>query len=1667
MEQPLPPLRDVEGFQCYLIDSERVRQLSVMEIKTNADLISAVMGPTSWDTLCKKCGQASNGCPGHPAHMELRVPCFAVGTIPTLIKILNLVCFYCRKLRIGDEMCQQVLKLPCERRLGVLQKYTRFFRQCSCGMTYIKWTTESGHDNILRGVVVLNKFDSKKYKTDPTWSPIVFGPVEIQQLLEFISKDEHMMSIMGLGKYNLPKARMFDALAVPPITTRPNSVFPTKNGSKQYPNDWTKHLKNVLQSKLLLELKLAQSNEPIVLSQYQYKGFIHPDFRVCFQKEDLTSETRKQLNRQQRLSYRSQLQVINQKLSKCKLSNESSYEMITKQCAWRNLQNQISAFHFEKYRKLIPKNAQYGKTPNSVDTKFKKTSKSKQSSRMQGYIVAWRKYHYARLVLEGCTWIHPTYCGLPQKTCMGLTITVPVSTFNMDLAHKWVLNGPHHYPGANMIIMKDGREVDLEHYDNRRDINIKDVAYVCRHLLEHDWVIVNRAPTLHRGSTMGFQVTVVPNSFVINLHVCVFLPFNADCDGDELNVHIPQTVEARAEVMEIMAVKYHTMKDGGLWIKFSQNAVIGAFLLTHHDTFLTKDQVSVLLGHVNRHITMPPPAMYKPNKLWTGKQVMGCLLPKSIKTQAVFTEEVLNGFLKEIIIYHSLDEAMTFLHEVYLVTQEYIDMRGHSCSYHQLYWDESDQVPHYEKLTSMQHESEEVVGQHIQFYTKSIQDQVEKIVLERDRNTLHNGYLAMIQSGTKANLASLTQMMGVVGQSYLTHERLPTVSSHFEPNDKSLVAHGFIRNSYAMGLTFHDIITQSQPTTESVINKIKGTSQSGYLERKMAYCNMGIVSDTYGHAIDSYGGHRRERAFHRDDIKRPGPTVWYTYGGDSLDPQYLVWETITPPTEQQWPMNGDSFYRDSWSLWYRIQHQDLKFKAPFIIKHLFNQAKTNEEATDLSHDEIIKSFLYIWECMVKERIIPEQHLKMQVLLRQWCCPYNVLHVYKLSSSAWYQVLNLIYHGVRKRNVIPGEAIGMNLTHCVGEVHTQNILKSPHSSGKKSSQLTGCGRLTHLVDANNSLATMTIVFLPHVEEAEVHYTAMSWRTVYLSEILSDYPKIDESSMTIRLHIDPKLKFHYLVQDFHIFMALRHTMQLPYSAIKQVNPHLFCIQLSSAGNIWNFALKQIKHHVKNTVAYGLYGIAYNIYHQTIVRGKAEGIVKYIIEKQASNRWACITDQSDFSLWKNHPLVDPVLSYSSNTADTQKYMGVYATTQVLTHEFVTIMGGSTDTRHLELMARYMTMSGFHEGYKKNEVARRTAPMQQGAFEESSKHIMENCDMGRWDPGNTIAAAAICNKNMNLGTGYNFEMLMPSKLPIRTPKQEFQPQRHVMVPYFNGLRCILLFTTYKSRVQMFIMDHQKNITKLKHMPAKLPIPLFAGTILDGELVLMPDGSYCFAMTDCYLMCGNTTKHLRYDQRWELAVLSLQLISKCPSATKSVLHQISPHVIKASVYPHLYNLLISHPEIPFSLHVKPMVELSNIEKFRHTLPLEALDLFDTSLEVSPFLRLRSHHIVCLVEPHIESVKDWPWPKGTPALLEHYRFYRGQVLLRSLEGYLLSAADIAYDNVTLPCIMNCEYRDRRWIALTPQQSLAYTWKDMMETITSIAERIHPNELRAQALVQDS
>jgi DNA-directed RNA polymerase II subunit RPB1 len=111
-----------------------------------------------------------------------------------------------------------------------------------------------------------------------------------------------------------------------------------------------------------------------------------------------------------------------------------------------------------------------------------------------------------------------------------------------------------------------------------------------RNLEDGDYVLFNRQPTLHRMSMMAHRVKVLPyNTFRLNLSVCS--PYNADFDGDEMNMHVPQSLQTIAELKHIAHVSKQVIapKNNAPVMGIVQDSLLGIYLLTMRDTFLTRE----------------------------------------------------------------------------------------------------------------------------------------------------------------------------------------------------------------------------------------------------------------------------------------------------------------------------------------------------------------------------------------------------------------------------------------------------------------------------------------------------------------------------------------------------------------------------------------------------------------------------------------------------------------------------------------------------------------------------------------------------------------------------------------------------------------------------------------------------------------------------------------------------------------------------------------------------------------------------------------------------------------------------------------------------------------------------------------------------------------------
>ncbi|CAG9460748.1 unnamed protein product [Pedinophyceae sp. YPF-701] len=231
---------------------------------------------------------------------------------------------------------------------------------------------------------------------------------------------------------------------------------------------------------------------------------------------------------------------------------------------------------------------------------------------------------------------------------MATTLTYPerVTTQNIERLRALVVNGPEKHPGARFVI-HPGEGTAYLAYGDRRQVasRLKVGDIVERHLQDGDVILFNRQPSLHRVSIMAFRARV-QNFRTLRFNECVCAPFNADFDGDEMNIHVPQTEEARAEAIVLMGVLHNLAvpKNGDLLVGATQDFLTAAFLLTRKELFLTRAefmQLCAYLGDASEPVDVPAPALIKPVELWTGKQVISVLLRPSARARVFVTCETM------------------------------------------------------------------------------------------------------------------------------------------------------------------------------------------------------------------------------------------------------------------------------------------------------------------------------------------------------------------------------------------------------------------------------------------------------------------------------------------------------------------------------------------------------------------------------------------------------------------------------------------------------------------------------------------------------------------------------------------------------------------------------------------------------------------------------------------------------------------------------------------------------------------------------------------------------------------------------------------------------------------------------------------------------------------
>ncbi|MCC7552596.1 DNA-directed RNA polymerase subunit A' [Candidatus Micrarchaeota archaeon] len=571
---------------------------------------------------------------------------------------------------------------------------------------------------------------------------------------------------------------------------------------------------------------------------------------------------------------------------------------------WELLQYHVSTFFNNEMANIPPARHRSGRPLKTLSQRLKG-----KEGRFRYNLSGKRVNFSARTVVSPDPNISINEVGVPEVIAEELTIPVTVTNWNLDLCKSYISSNK--YPKAKYIIRPDGKKLKVKEAIVEELLNEIVPGWVVeRQLVDGDIVLFNRQPSLHRISIMGHEVKVLPgHTFRLNPLVCA--PYNADFDGDEMNLHAIQTIEARVEVKELMLVEGQILspRHGQSLIHPDQDNIAGAFYTTEDNAIYTKEEACDLL--IAAGITKLP----EPDKKdkYSGKLLISTLFPKdlNLKQKTKFLPEPEGDVLiKDGILVTGALESKTYQNMIIKdifhthgpkITREFLDRssrlvlngltwHGLSVSLNNYTLPKENQDKLDIILDTMRREidavllkyknktlpripgmsSKDALEDAIMSITSNAKKKVESLV-EKSLG-MKNSAVVMAKSGSRGSILDTLQMSAVVGQQSVRSQRVnrgyrERVLTHFKKGDLGAAAHGYVFSSFTKGLEPTEFFFMDMGGRESLVNTAIRTGRSGYMQRRLMNALQDIVVDRNSTVKDG-----------------EGIVVQFVYGGDGLDP---------------------------------------------------------------------------------------------------------------------------------------------------------------------------------------------------------------------------------------------------------------------------------------------------------------------------------------------------------------------------------------------------------------------------------------------------------------------------------------------------------------------------------------------------------------------------------------------------------------------------------------------------------------------------------------------------------------------------------------------------------------------------------------------------------------
>ncbi len=534
---------------------------------------------------------------------------------------------------------------------------------------------------------------------------------------------------------------------------------------------------------------------------------------------------------------------------------------------WELLQYHVSTLMSNEISTLPPARHRSGRALKTLMQRL-----GKKEGRFRGNLSGKRVNFASRTVVTPDPRISINEVGVPLEIAKELTVPVKVTSNNKNAVKKYILNGPNNHPGANYVVRPNGVRKKITDENKKEIVEEIDVGYIVeRHLQDGDITVMNRQPSLHRMSMMAHRARIMPYR-TLRLNLAVTIPYNADFDGDEMNLHVPQTEEARTEAEMLMAVENHirSPRYGLPIIACKHDHITGSYLLTRDGTTLSRKEAAELLFSIGM-------VLEDDKEEYTGKEIFSLLLPKDLnmefKSSVGDLVVIKNGrLLKGVIDDEALGEkkaklidsierlyggetAKEFIDNASKISLEVITRKGFSIS-----------VSDVDVSGRAQKNVEKIIEDYNENVIRLIKDfksgRLERVggltsEMSLENKILQLGGLAsnsaseiirkdlplnaavvMAITGARGSFVNLTQMCAFVGQEALEGERIHRgyvgrTLSLFPRGDLEAKSHGFVSSGYKKGLDPVEFFFDAMNSRENLMDKSLHTRHSGYMERRL------------------------------------------------------------------------------------------------------------------------------------------------------------------------------------------------------------------------------------------------------------------------------------------------------------------------------------------------------------------------------------------------------------------------------------------------------------------------------------------------------------------------------------------------------------------------------------------------------------------------------------------------------------------------------------------------------------------------------------------------------------------------------------------------------------------------------------------------------------------